>query len=103
MQFTDRIQEEDERFSESSDEEERLAQNRKLLAVESEMIRIDADSDEDTMQRIEGTDSDDEVKKMNKDLNSARPGSGTNKQSNSKDLDQEDKQGMQSVQSQRNF
>ena len=47
MQFTDRIQEEDERFSESSDEEERLAQNRKLLAVESEMIRIDADSDED--------------------------------------------------------
>jgi len=103
LQFTDRIQEEDERFSESSDEEERLAQNRKLLAVESEMIRIDADSDEDTMQRIEGTDSDDEVKKMNKDLNSARPGSSTNKRSNSKGLDQEDKQGMQSVQSQRNF
>ena len=103
MQFTDRIQEEDERFSESSDEEERLAQNRTLLAVESEMIRIDADSDEDTMQRIEGTDSDDEVKKMNKDLNSARPGSGTNKKSNSKGLDQEEKQGMQSVQSQRNF
>ena len=68
MQFTDRIQEEDEKFSESSDEEERLAQNRKLLAVESEMIRIDADSDEDTMQRIEGTDSDDEVKKMNKEV-----------------------------------
>lgn len=70
MQFTDRIQEEDERFSESSDEEERLAQNRKNLAEESEIIRIDDNSDEDTMKRrSEGSDSDDEIKKMNKELN----------------------------------
>ena len=69
LQFTNRIQEEEEKYSESSDEIERVDHQLMSQASQSQFIRVeDSDDENEAMERI-SEDSEDDTYQMNQELN----------------------------------